>query len=79
MVVGVVLLRGGYETEGIGMIGLYTIIGLTFLTTILSGFEPQDFDVEASNRDAFTWVKSWVQWPKPGLVIYGPSGCGKPT
>ncbi|MBY0264194.1 MAG: hypothetical protein K2P90_02000 [Holosporales bacterium] len=42
-----------------------------------TSFDVGNFYVETSNRDAFTWMKSWMQWPMPGLVIYGPSGCGK--
>jgi biotin carboxyl carrier protein len=34
-----------------------------------TSFDVGDFYVETSNRDAFTWMKSWMQWPMPGLVI----------
>lgn len=37
----------------------------------------EDFLPAASNRDALLWLGRWPQWPGPGLVLYGPQGCGK--
>ena len=37
----------------------------------------EDFLVGAANRDAVAWIDLWPDWPAPGLVIYGPAGCGK--
>lgn len=36
-----------------------------------------DFLVAASNSEAHAWVRRWPDWPRPGLAIHGPPGCGK--
>ena len=36
-----------------------------------------DFLVAPGNREAVAWLDRWPAWQAPGLVIYGPRGCGK--
>src|SRR6266849_2280731 len=36
-----------------------------------------DFLVSASNQAAVDWVERWPDWPRGGLVLHGPAGCGK--
>jgi chromosomal replication initiation ATPase DnaA len=36
-----------------------------------------DFLVAPSNQAAVAWLDLWPRWPGPGLVIFGPPGCGK--
>ena len=36
-----------------------------------------DFFVAPANRDAVAWIDRWPDWPGPGLVIHGATGCGK--
>ena len=36
-----------------------------------------DFLVAASNEAAVRWIDRWPDWPAPGLVLWGPPGCGK--
>ncbi|HEY7688828.1 MAG TPA: DnaA/Hda family protein [Dongiaceae bacterium] len=40
-------------------------------------FAEGDFIVAASNEDAYAWVQRWPDWPRHGLAIHGPAGCGK--
>lgn len=40
-------------------------------------YSDDDFLIADSNREAVRWIDSWPDWPAPGLVIYGPPGCGK--
>ncbi|MDA0240302.1 MAG: DNA replication protein [Proteobacteria bacterium] len=40
-------------------------------------YSDDDFLIADSNREAVRWIDSWPNWPAPGLVIYGPPGCGK--
>lgn len=40
-------------------------------------YSDDDFLVADSNREAVRWIDGWPDWPAPGLVIYGPPGCGK--
>jgi chromosomal replication initiation ATPase DnaA len=37
----------------------------------------EDFLVAGSNEDAHAWIRRWPDWPRPGLAVYGPPGCGK--
>jgi len=37
----------------------------------------EDFLVGPSNAEAVAWIDRWPNWPAPGLIIYGPPGCGK--
>jgi chromosomal replication initiation ATPase DnaA len=37
----------------------------------------EDFLVAASNEEAHAWIQRWPDWPRPGLALYGPPGCGK--
>lgn len=37
----------------------------------------ESFVVTDANRDAFTWVTRWPDWPSHALSIFGPKGCGK--
>ncbi len=36
-----------------------------------------DFLVAACNQEAVAWLDLWPSWPGPGLVVHGPTGCGK--
>lgn len=36
-----------------------------------------DFLVSQCNADAVGWIDRWPDWPAPGLVIWGPTACGK--
>jgi len=36
-----------------------------------------DFLKTDSNRDAFSWIEKWPDWPSHGLIITGLSGSGK--
>ena len=36
-----------------------------------------DFLVAASNEAAVRWIDRWPDWPAPGMVLWGPPGCGK--
>jgi chromosomal replication initiation ATPase DnaA len=40
-------------------------------------YADEDFLVAASNDEAHAWIGRWPDWPRPGLAIYGPPGCGK--
>jgi chromosomal replication initiation ATPase DnaA len=37
----------------------------------------RDFLVAPGNRQAVAWLDRWPAWQAPGLVVYGPRGCGK--
>lgn len=37
----------------------------------------ENFVVGKSNRDAYTAVSAYPNWPAPVLILYGPTGCGK--
>lgn len=37
----------------------------------------EDFLVVACNAAAFSWIETWPEWPASGLIIHGPSACGK--
>lgn len=37
----------------------------------------EDFLVAPGNADALAWLDRWPAWTTPGLVIFGPPGCGK--
>jgi len=37
----------------------------------------EDFLVAPANADAIAWMDRWPDWRGPGLVLYGPAGCGK--
>ena len=37
----------------------------------------EDFLIAASNAEAIAWLDRWPDWPATGLVIHGPTGCGK--
>jgi len=37
----------------------------------------EDFMVSQCNECAFKMLDAWPNWLSPGLVIYGPKGCGK--
>jgi chromosomal replication initiation ATPase DnaA len=37
----------------------------------------RDFLVAPGNREAVAWLDRWPAWQAPGLVVYGPRGCGK--
>jgi DnaA regulatory inactivator Hda len=37
----------------------------------------EDFLVAASNAEAIAWLDRWPDWPATGIVIHGPTGCGK--
>ncbi|MFQ5984962.1 MAG: DNA replication protein [Alphaproteobacteria bacterium] len=39
--------------------------------------EADDFLVAPTNEEAVGWLDRWPDWPGPGLVVYGPAGCGK--
>lgn len=36
-----------------------------------------DFLVADANRAAVAWLDAWPDWPSPGLVVWGETGCGK--
>lgn len=36
-----------------------------------------DFLVAPCNADAVAWLDRWPAWPSGGLVVHGPTGCGK--
>jgi len=36
-----------------------------------------DFLVAPCNAAAVAWLDRWPAWPRPGLVVFGPPGCGK--
>lgn len=37
----------------------------------------EDFLPAPCNREALAWLGRWPDWPAPGLILYGPEGCGK--
>lgn len=37
----------------------------------------EDFLPAPCNQDALAWLARWPDWPAPGLVLFGPEGCGK--
>ncbi len=37
----------------------------------------ENFVVSEANREAFSWVEQWPEWPSHCLIIYGSPGCGK--
>jgi chromosomal replication initiation ATPase DnaA len=37
----------------------------------------ENFCVGRSNQDAWAWIQAGPLWPTPGLMLYGPLGCGK--
>lgn len=37
----------------------------------------EDFLVAPGNAEAHAWLARWPDWPGPGLVLFGPQGCGK--
>lgn len=37
----------------------------------------EDFLPAPCNQEALAWLGRWPDWPGPGLVLYGPEGCGK--
>jgi chromosomal replication initiation ATPase DnaA len=40
-------------------------------------FGGSDFLVADANRAAVAWLDAWPEWPSPGLVVWGETGCGK--
>ena len=36
-----------------------------------------DFLVADSNREAVAWIDRWPEWPRPCVILYGPTGSGK--
>jgi chromosomal replication initiation ATPase DnaA len=40
-------------------------------------FDRSDFLVSQSNIAAVDWIDRWPVWPRTGLVVHGPQGCGK--
>lgn len=40
-------------------------------------YADEDFLVATGNEQAHAWVMRWPDWPRPGLALYGPPGCGK--
>lgn len=36
-----------------------------------------DFMISDCNREAFSLIETWPDWPANGIIIYGPKGCGK--
>ncbi|MBL0941649.1 MAG: AAA family ATPase [Alphaproteobacteria bacterium] len=40
-------------------------------------YNAEDFLISACNFEAVSWVKRWSDWPIPGILLYGPPGCGK--
>jgi chromosomal replication initiation ATPase DnaA len=40
-------------------------------------FGGSDFLVADANRAAVAWLDAWPDWPSPGLVVWGETGCGK--
>jgi chromosomal replication initiation ATPase DnaA len=37
----------------------------------------EDLVVGEANAEALAWIDSWPNWPAPGLLVWGPEGCGK--
>ena len=37
----------------------------------------EDLVVGDANAEALAWIEAWPEWPAPGLLIWGPEGCGK--
>jgi chromosomal replication initiation ATPase DnaA len=37
----------------------------------------EDLVVGDANAEALAWIDSWPDWPAPGLLVWGPEGCGK--
>ena len=37
----------------------------------------EDFMVSECNKNAFQMLDMWPNWLTPGVIIYGPKGCGK--
>lgn len=37
----------------------------------------EDLVVGDANAEALAWIDSWPNWPAPGLLVWGPEGCGK--
>ncbi len=40
-------------------------------------FDERNFLVGSCNREAWTWVNEWPNWPMHILAIHGDKGCGK--
>ncbi len=50
---------------------------LPFDLTPVPDFSFENFVVGESNRDAFSVVSAFPDWPAPVLILDGPEGCGK--
>lgn len=50
---------------------------LTLHLAIDPTYNAEDFLVSACNCEAFSWIKRGSDWPTPGILLYGPAGCGK--
>jgi chromosomal replication initiation ATPase DnaA len=50
---------------------------LPFDFAVEPSYAEEDFLVAAGNAEAQGWLLRWPDWPAPGLVLFGPPGCGK--
>jgi chromosomal replication initiation ATPase DnaA len=50
---------------------------LTLNLEIEPTYNAEDFLISACNFEAVSWIKRWPDWPSPGILLYGPPGCGK--
>jgi chromosomal replication initiation ATPase DnaA len=42
-----------------------------------AAFGAEDFLPAPCNQEALAWLARWPDWRGPGLVLFGPEGCGK--
>jgi chromosomal replication initiation ATPase DnaA len=42
-----------------------------------ASFSGEDFLVAPCNQAAVAWLDRWPDWPRFGLAVHGPAGCGK--
>jgi chromosomal replication initiation ATPase DnaA len=42
-----------------------------------AAFGAEDFLPAPCNQEALAWLARWPDWRAPGLVLFGPEGCGK--
>jgi chromosomal replication initiation ATPase DnaA len=59
------------------MMGAGSVPQLPFDFGAVPSHADEDFLVAASNEEAHAWIRRWPDWPRPGLAVYGPPGCGK--
>lgn len=50
---------------------------LIFDVSLRAKYNPEDFMVSQSNREAFDYISAWPNWLDMGVFLFGPKSCGK--